>query len=103
MKKLSILAVCGAGLGSSFACEMSIEAALKDLGIDADLSHCDISSATSTRADIIFTGENFRSQFAHYNVTAKIIYLKRLVDKNEIKEKITPVLQEMGLMANTPS
>ncbi|QLK62988.1 PTS sugar transporter subunit IIB [Rahnella inusitata] len=99
MKRLSILAVCGAGLGSSFACEMSIEAALKDLGVEADLSHCDISSATSTRADIIMTGENFRSQFQHYTIKANIIYLKRLVDKNEIKTKLTPVLQEMGLLA----
>lgn len=56
MKSLTILAVCGAGLGSSFACEMSIEAALKDMGIKAALSHCDISSAASTRADIIMTG-----------------------------------------------
>lgn len=98
MKKLSILAVCGAGLGSSFACEMSIEAALKDLGIEADLSHCDISSATSSRADIIMTGENFRSQFQHYTINATIIYLKRLVDKNEIKTKLEPILKEKGYM-----
>lgn len=98
MKKLSILAVCGAGLGSSFACEMSIEAALKDLGIEADLSHCDISSATSSRADIIMTGENFRSQFQHYTINATIIYLKRLVDKNEIRTKLEPILKEKGYM-----
>nr|WP_113868729.1 PTS sugar transporter subunit IIB [Brenneria salicis]NMN92017.1 PTS system ascorbate-specific IIB component [Brenneria salicis ATCC 15712 = DSM 30166]RBP59127.1 PTS system IIB component (L-Asc family) [Brenneria salicis ATCC 15712 = DSM 30166]RLM29700.1 PTS ascorbate transporter subunit IIB [Brenneria salicis ATCC 15712 = DSM 30166] len=96
MKKLSILAVCGAGLGSSFACEMSIESALKDLGVEAELSHCDISSATSSRADIIFTGENFRSQFQHYTIDATIIYLRRLVDKNEIKIKLEPVLKEKG-------
>ncbi|MGB9096104.1 PTS sugar transporter subunit IIB [Erwinia sp.] len=98
MKKLSILAVCGAGLGSSFACEMSIEAALKDLGIEADLSHCDISSATSSRADIIMTGENFRSQFQHYTINATVIYLKRLVDKNEIRTKLEPILKEKGYM-----
>jgi len=99
MKKLSILAVCGAGLGSSFACEMSIEAALKDLGVDAELSHCDISSASSSRADIIMTGENFRTQFQHYTISATIIYLKRLVDKNEIKLKLEPVLKEKGFLS----
>ncbi|QWA12028.1 MULTISPECIES: PTS sugar transporter subunit IIB [Sodalis] len=99
MKKLSILAVCGAGLGSSFACEMSIESALKDLGVEADLSHCDISSATSMRVDIIVTGENFRSQFQHYTVNATIVYLKRLVDKTEIKTKLTPILQNLGYLA----
>ncbi|MBJ7220364.1 MULTISPECIES: PTS sugar transporter subunit IIB [unclassified Brenneria] len=98
MKKLSILAVCGAGLGSSFACEMSIESALKDLGVEAELSHCDISSATSSRADIIMTGENFRSQFQHYTINATVIYLKRLVDKNEIKTKLEPILKEKGYL-----
>ena len=29
---LKILAVCGAGLGSSFACQMSVESVLKELG-----------------------------------------------------------------------
>ncbi|EIC84913.1 PTS sugar transporter subunit IIB [Serratia sp. M24T3] len=98
MKSLTILAVCGAGLGSSFACEMSIEAVLKDLGIKANLSHCDISSAASTRADIIMTGSNFKSQFDHYTINSNIIYLKRLVDKKEISEKLTPVLKELGYL-----
>lgn len=98
MKSLTILAVCGAGLGSSFACEMSIEAALKDLGVKANLSHCDISSATATRADIIMTGSNFKSQFDNYTLSSTIIYLKRLVDKKEITEKLTPVLKELGYL-----
>ncbi len=98
MKSLTILAICGAGLGSSFACEMSIEAALKDLGVKANLSHCDISSATATRADIIMTGSNFKSQFDNYTLSSTIIYLKRLVDKKEITEKLTPVLKELGYL-----
>lgn len=98
MKSLTILAVCGAGLGSSFACEMSIEAALKDLGVKANLSHCDISSATAMRADIIMTGSNFKPQFDHYTLSSTIIYLKRLVDKKEISEKLTPVLKELGYL-----
>ena len=32
---LNILTVCGAGLGSSFACQMSVEAVLKELGVEA--------------------------------------------------------------------
>jgi PTS system ascorbate-specific IIB component len=98
MKSLTILAVCGAGLGSSFACEMSIEAALKDMGIKAALSHCDISSAASTRADIIMTGYNFKSQFENYTLSSTVIYLKRLIDKKELTVKLTPVLKEMGYL-----
>ena len=98
MKKLEILMVCGAGLGSSFACEMSVEAVIKDVGVDANLSHCDISSAPSTKADIIVTGSNFESQFSNYEIKSKIIFLKKMVDKNEIREKLEPVLKEMGVL-----
>ncbi len=50
---LNILMVCGAGLGSSFACQMSVETVLQDLGVEAKLDHCDISSASGMRANII--------------------------------------------------
>lgn len=36
---VKILAVCGMGLGSSFAVEMVAEEVLKDLGVEADISH----------------------------------------------------------------
>ncbi|WAT01587.1 PTS sugar transporter subunit IIB [Rouxiella chamberiensis] len=98
MKSLTILAVCGAGLGSSFACEMSIEAALKEMGVKANLAHCDISSAASTRADIIMTGANFKPQFENYTLNSTVIYLKRLVDKKEITEKLTPILKDLGYL-----
>jgi PTS system ascorbate-specific IIB component len=101
MKKPNILMVCGAGLGSSFACEMSVEAVLNDLKVEANLSHCDISTASSSNADIIVTGANFESQFNHYEIKSRIIYLKRMVDKKEIKEKLEPALKEMGFLTIT--
>ena len=63
MNKLNILFVCGAGLGSSFAAQMSAEDVLNKLGVEAKLDHCDISSAVSMKPDVIITAENFRSQF----------------------------------------
>lgn len=95
---LNILAVCGAGLGSSFACQMTVEAVLKGLGVEAKLEHTDISSASGMKTDIIITGKNFESQFSRYNIKCPIIYLDRLVDKNEIKEKLMPILQSKGLL-----
>ncbi len=60
---LNILTVCGAGLGSSFACQMSVEAVLKELGVEAKLDHTDISSVSGQKADIILSGRNFEKQF----------------------------------------
>ena len=93
---LQILTVCGAGLGSSFACQMSVDAVLKELGVEAKLDHTDISSVGGAKADIILSGKNFEKQFERY--TLDTIFLDRLVDKNEIKEKLTPVLKDLGVL-----
>lgn len=101
MKKLKILMVCGAGLGSSFACQMSLEDVLSKLGVEANLDHCDISSALSMRPDLILTASNFKSQFDQYSVdesATKIIFLKNIVSKQEIEERITPYLKEQGIL-----
>lgn len=93
---LQILVVCGAGLGSSFACQMSVESVLQEIGVNAKVDHSDISSAAGSRADIIISGKNFESQFQRYDLPMDLIFLDRLVDKNEIKEKLFPVLEEKG-------
>jgi PTS system ascorbate-specific IIB component len=102
MKKINILFVCGAGLGSSFACQMSAEDVLNKLGVDARLEHGDISSASSAKADIIITAQNFQTQFQKFSIDPKqttIIYLRNIVSKEEIEEKIVPVLKEKGVLA----
>ncbi len=99
MNKLNILFVCGAGLGSSFAAQMSAEDVLTKLGVTAKLDHCDISSAVSMKPDVIITAENFRTQskFSIDPQTA-MVYLKNIVSKAEIEEKLTPVLQAKGVI-----
>lgn len=91
--------VCGAGLGSSFACQMSTEDVLNEMKVEANLDHSDISSAASLNADIIMTAENFRTQFAKFSIDqdkTTIIYLRNIVDKKEIAEKLTTVLEAKG-------
>lgn len=102
MKKVSILFVCGAGLGSSFACQMAAEDVLNKLGVDAKLDHSDISSAASAKPNIIITAQNFQSQFEKFSIDSKqttIVYLKNIVSKTEIEEKIVPVLKGQGVLA----
>lgn len=95
---MKILMVCGNGLGSSFACQMTVESVLQELGVTADLDHCDLSSARSMKADLILSGKNFESQFQNLAIETPQIFLDRLVDKNEIREKISPFLKEKGLI-----
>ncbi len=96
MENMKILMVCGNGLGSSFACQMTVETVLQELGVSASLDHCDLSSVKGMKADLILSGKNFESQFANLELTTPTIFLNRLVDKNEIREKIVPFLKEQG-------
>ena len=101
MNKLNILFVCGAGLGSSFACQMAAEDVLNKLGVEANLDHDTISSAVSRNANIIITGENFKSQFDNFTIDEEnttIVYLKNIVSTDEIEEKIIPVLKDKGII-----
>ena len=50
------------------------------------------------KADIILSGKNFEKQFERYTLDCPTIFLDRLVDKNEIKEKLTPVLKDLGVL-----
>jgi PTS system ascorbate-specific IIB component len=95
---VKIVAVCGAGLGSSFACQMAIEQAMKALGVDAKVSHTDTStiSAIINDADIVVSGKNYQKLMEKKNLPKPVVFLDRLVDKAEITEKLTPILKEMG-------
>jgi PTS system ascorbate-specific IIB component len=49
MKK--ILVVCGNGLGSSFIIEMNVKNVLKELGIEAEVSHTDLADLVEVLDD----------------------------------------------------
>jgi galactitol-specific phosphotransferase system IIB component len=51
---LKILCVCGCGLGSSFAIEMSARAVLKKLEIEADIDHTLLSLRPAPLNQILF-------------------------------------------------
>lgn len=96
-KKVNILFVCGAGLGSSFAAQMAAEDVLNKYKVEAKLDHVDISTAASVGPDIIITAQNFEKQFAKFNIDqdkTSIIFLKNIVSSKEIEEKLIPVLQQ---------
>lgn len=88
---LKVLCVCGCGLGSSFAIEMSAKAVLKKLQIDAEIDHTTVSEASSFKYDFILTQKMFADILnadASEEQKRKVIILNKLTDKNEIEEKI---------------
>ncbi|MFT0803128.1 PTS sugar transporter subunit IIB [Bacillus swezeyi] len=81
MKK--ILVVCGNGLGSSFIVEMNVKTVLSQLGIDAEVSHTDLTTGKSEKADIYLGSKDLISQLD--DGTRTVIGLTNLFDQNELK------------------
>ncbi len=92
----SIVCICGSGLGSSFLVEMNVKTVLKDLGFpDIEVEHTDLGSAWPGIADLIVCGSDLYDNLKRFGQT---IGLDNIMDKNELKEKLTKVFKEKGLL-----
>ncbi|CAH0535254.1 hypothetical protein VST7929_02892 [Vibrio stylophorae] len=84
MKK--ILAVCGLGMGSSLILRMNIESVLRELGIDADVAHMDVSAAKTAQADLIVTNAEFIK--ALQGTECQLVEVNNYIDCAEIKDAL---------------
>jgi PTS system ascorbate-specific IIB component len=84
MKKF--LVVCGNGLGSSFIVEMNVKKALKELGIEGEVSHTDLTTAKSEKADY-FIGSSEIMEILN-DGSRKTISLLNLFSMAELKEAL---------------
>ncbi|MDF7639495.1 PTS sugar transporter subunit IIB [Lactobacillus sp. ESL0791] len=94
----SVYFICGNGLGSSLACQMEADDVFSEAGIEVKSDHDSISDVPSLNADVIVSASNFESQFENTQIDpkTKIVYLNNIVDKEEIKEKILPIVKEIA-------
>ena len=91
---MKIMAVCGSGLGTSFMVEVNIQSILKELGIlDVEVSHSDLSGATPGDADVFFLAKDIAEGGGHLG---RVIVLDSIIDKNELREKVTNLMKEEG-------
>lgn len=87
---------CGSGLGSSFMVQMNIESVLKDLGIsDVEVEHYDLSGADPKAADIWIVGRDLEDSAGHLG---DVRILNSIIDMDELKDLVTSICQEKGLM-----
>ncbi|CAH0121744.1 MULTISPECIES: PTS sugar transporter subunit IIB [unclassified Paenibacillus] len=87
---MKILCVCGLGQGTSLILRMNVESVLKEQGIQADVEHTDVSTASSMSADYIVTNSELAQSLQGHD--AKIVIVNNYFDLNEIKEKLKEVL-----------
>jgi PTS system ascorbate-specific IIB component len=91
MKK--ILVVCGNGLGSSFIVEMNGKTILKELGIEAEVSHTDLTTSKTERADYFLGAADLVENLEDGN--RKVIKLNNIMDKQELRVALETNLKEV--------
>lgn len=84
---MKIMALCGSGLGSSFMVELNIKSVLKDMGIiNIEVGHTSIAQSNPDLADLFVVGADLAGSLNSYT---NLVVLKNIMDKNELKEKLT--------------
>lgn len=89
---MKILVCCGSGLGSSFMMEMNIKNILKEMGVDGQVSHCDLSSAASNKSDIYVGTRDIAVQLE--GLGGIVVSLNNMIDKAEMKSKLEAAVKE---------
>lgn len=88
---MKILTVCGVGQGTSLLLRMSVEDALRELGIKASVDNTDVSSASMGGCDLIVAGDYHLESLR--NVETPVISITDIMDVQEIKEKLEKYLR----------
>lgn len=91
MKK--ILVVCGNGLGTSLMMEMAVKDVVKKMGLDAEVDHEDLSSATGSHADIWVAAADVATQLKEMG-KENIISLINIFDKVSIEEQLNALIKD---------
>jgi PTS system ascorbate-specific IIB component len=88
---MKIVAICGAGIGSSGILKVNAERVLKKLDIEADVTAVHLGSLDQARdAQVILTSAEFVEAIG--STFADVIVIDNLFDTNELTQKLEAAL-----------
>jgi PTS system ascorbate-specific IIB component len=89
---VKIVAICGAGIGSSAILKVNAERVLSRLGIEADVTAADIASVQTAASDaqVILTSAEFVEAIG--KTFADIVVINNYFDANELMVKLEEAL-----------
>ncbi|SDQ96765.1 PTS transporter subunit IIC [Microbacterium sp. cf332] len=91
---LEVLAVCGAGMGSSLILRTTTQRALEQLGVTASVDNTDIGSARGRRPDLVIGQPSYLSEVA--GIAPVTVAITNFVDVAHIREQLRAGLEEKG-------
>lgn len=91
---MRIATLCGMGFGTSMMLKLFIDDILKAEGLKAEVVPWDLGTFKGQQADIVVAPVDMQSHLR--GTTARVVLIKNLVDKAEIKEKILAAINELS-------
>jgi len=92
-RRLSVLAVCGAGVGSSIMMKANADEVLEKHGIRARVSTADITSAKGNTPDVLVTTMDIFQVIKDIKA-GEVVILNNMVSIKELEEKLIPACQK---------
>ncbi len=90
---MKILAVCGFGVGSSMVLKMTLDKAIRKLGIDIEVENTDLTSARGTPCDAIFTSFDLEETIRP-TVSVPVFPIKRYMSIEEVTESLLKLIEK---------
>ncbi|MEN9748656.1 MAG: hypothetical protein RLZZ603_1348 [Actinomycetota bacterium] len=88
---MKIIAVCGAGIGTSVLLKMNAEKVLRNLGLTATVEAADVETARASRdAQILLTTPELVEKLQ--GLPSEVIAIDGVFDLSEISEKLSKAL-----------
>jgi PTS system ascorbate-specific IIB component len=92
---MRIATLCGMGFGTSMMLKLYIDEILRAEGIRAETLPWDLGTFKGQQADIVVAPTDMEMHLK--NTRAKVVLIRNLVDKKEIKEKVLQAIQEVQI------
>ncbi|HHU48230.1 MAG: PTS sugar transporter subunit IIB [Caldicoprobacterales bacterium] len=93
-KRLSVLAVCGAGVGSSIMMKANAEEVLEKHGVRARVTAADITSAKGNSPDVLVTTLDIYKVIKDIKA-GEVVILENMVSMKELEEKLVPACKKV--------
>ncbi len=90
---ITVITVCGNGIGSSLMLKMKIEEIARENNIDISAESIDSNAAVGRKVDLVVTVKEFENIFPK---DQRVAITRSYMNKKKITEDVLPVLQELA-------
>lgn len=91
---LRIATVCGVGMGTSLLLKMNVQDVCRQLGVQAEVEHMDVTQAKGARVDVIIASASLAADLG--DLGKPILPVRNFMDKDEIRQRLEEFLAARG-------